>query len=80
MRRKGIKQGERRRQLLDYIVEQNKLGRWPSHDEMREHMGWKNNQSVSDALVSMCAHGELIRIENADQSHRKFTYRIARIE
>ena len=78
MKTKGIKQGTRRRQLLDYIIEQDKLGRWPTHEEMQAHMGWKNKQSVSDALVSMCAHRELICIENAEGSHRRYTYRIAR--
>ena len=78
MKTKGIKQGTRRKKLLDFIIEQDKLGRWPTHEEMREHMGWKNNQSVSDALVSLCAHGDLVRFLNAEGSHRRYTYRIAR--
>ena len=50
----------RRNQLLGFIrlyVADN--GRWPTARQMADHMGWKNEGSVGDALSGLVRDGQL---------------------
>lgn len=49
---------DRQQQLLDFVKATiAQRGCWPTHEEMRLHMGWKVGTSVTDCLYRLCWRG-----------------------
>ena len=60
MRPRGIKNGSQTDRAFEYIVSEVKsTGLFPSHTEIRLHMGWKSTGSVRDMLLRLCLQGKV---------------------
>ncbi len=64
----------RRLQLLAFLEEESRAGRWPTRRAMADHMGWKNPESCIDALWALVKDGRLIP---SSWSGRNIKFRLA---
>ncbi len=62
----------RRGDLLAFLREEAKAGRWPTRKAMAEHMGWKNESSADDAIWALVKDGHL----KVKQSGRRFLFEV----
>lgn len=46
-------------EMIAFITKQLALGRIPSRENIRVHMGWKNNHSVGNCLDRIAASGRM---------------------
>ncbi len=67
----------RRAQLLAFVrlfVEDE--GRWPTAREMANHMGWKNEGSVGDALSGLVRDGH-VRLRKSANPRSRLVWELA---
>ena len=80
MRRPGIVNGSRTNQAFEFIkAEIARTGRFPSDNDIRDHMGWRGTSGVNDTLLRLVEQGRLRRVapHPGSRSKRPRSYEVS---
>lgn len=74
--------GDKNRKMLEFIVRNiQEVGRHPSYEQIRIHLGWKSLSSVQYALTQLIESGHIEKMGRTyrvvrDSSNRRITFNV----